>query len=300
MSFAFIEQQDKRWAKRIACESLSVSRSGFYAWSSRRSSGEASPRQKRHQELIEQVRLSFLRSRQRYGAPRIAADLVRRGTRVCVNTVAKILHECGWSARPRRRFVPRTTDSNHGYGIAPDRLRRRFVIERINRVWTGDISYIRTEEGWLYLATLMDLFSRRIVGWAMHHKMSGALTCAALQMAIDARRPASGLICHSDRGSQYACRAYQQLLLKHGLLASMSRRGDCYDNAPSESFFATIKGELETDTYKTRAAAKSAIFEFIEVFYNRKRLHSALGHQSPEEFEAAQRNSPKPAPAQSG
>jgi len=123
MSFAFIEQQDKRWAKRIACESLSVSRSGFYAWSSRRSSGEASPRQKRHQELIEQVRLSFLRSRQRYGAPRIAADLVRRGTRVCVNTVAKILHECGWSARPRRRFVPRTTDSNHGYGIAPDRLR---------------------------------------------------------------------------------------------------------------------------------------------------------------------------------
>ena len=303
MRFAFIDRHGKgnRWPRSAACAVLSVSRSGYYAWSSRQSSDRDSPRQMRHQQLIEQVRLSFLRWRQRYGAPRIAADLNSRGTKVCVNTVAKILRECGLSAKPRRRrFVPRTTDSNHGYGIAPDRLRRCFTIDRINRVWAGDISYIRTAEGWLYLATLMDLFSWRIVGWAMYRQINSELTCAALRMAIDARRPAPGLICHSDRGRQYACRAYQQLLLEHGLLSSMSRRGDCYDNAPSESFFATLKGELEIDNYKTRAQAKTAIFEFIEVFYNRKRLHSALGHVSPEQFEAAQRHSPKPAPAQSG
>ncbi len=309
MSFAFIERQDQ-WPKGTACRALSVSRSGYYAWSGRHGGGggagasSPSPRDARHRQLTEQVRLSFLRARQRYGAPRIAADLGSRGTRVCVNTVAKILRECGLSAKPRRRrFVPRTTDSNHGYGIAPDRLRRCFRIDRVDRVWAGDISYIRTEEGWLCLATLMDLFSRRIVGWATHHKVGAELTCAALRMAIDARlggRPAPGLICHSDRGKQYACRAYQQLLLNHGLLSSMSRRGDCYGNAPSESFFATLKGELEADLYRTRAQAKTAIFEFIEVFYNRKRLHSALGHQSPEQFEAARRHSPKPAPTNRG
>lgn len=244
-------------------------------------------------------------------APRIAADLLSRGTKVCVNTVAKILRECGLSAKPRRRrFVPRTTDSDHRHGNAPNRLQRCFTVDRINRVWAGDISYIRTEEGWLYLATLMDLFSRRIVGWATHHQITSELTCCALQMAIDQRLhgraapppppPAPGLICHSDRGRQYACRAYQQLLLNHGLLCSMSRRGDCYDNAPSESFFATLKGELEADSYPTRAQAKTAIFEFIEVFYNRNRLHSALGQMSPEQFEAAQPHSPKPAPAQRG
>jgi transposase InsO family protein len=300
MSFAFIDRQDQ-WAKAAACGALSVSRSGYYAWSVRRGGDRPSPRQKRHQQLVEQVRLSFLRSRQRYGAPRITADLISRGTKVCVNTVAKILRECGLSAKPRRRFVPRTTDSDHGYGIAPNRLARCFKVDRIDRVWAGDISYIRTEEGWLYLATLMDLFSRRIVGWATHHRIGSELTCRALQMAIDQRRPAPGLICHSDRGRQYACRAYQQLLLKHHLLSSMSRRGDCYDNAPSESFFATLKGELEIDADQmTRARAESAIFEYIEVFYNRKRLHSALGQMSPEEFEAAQRHSPKPAPAQRG
>jgi transposase InsO family protein len=146
MRFAFIDQENS-WTKDTACKTLSVSRSGFYAWSNRRQNGEASPRQQRHQQLVEQVRLSFLRSRQRYGAPRIAADLLRRGTGVCINTVAKILREIGLSAKPRRRFVPRTTDSHHGFGVAPNRLKRCFTIDRINRVWTGDISHIRTEEG---------------------------------------------------------------------------------------------------------------------------------------------------------
>jgi putative transposase len=302
MRFAFIDQQGNghRWARSTACAALCVSRSGYYAWSSRRTSPDPSPRRQHHQQLSEQVRLTFLRWRGRYGAPRIAADLNRHGTPVCINTVAKIMRECGLSARPRRRFVPRTTDSNHGHRVAPDRLQRRFSVDRIDAVWAGDISYIRTDQGWLYLATLMDLFSRKIVGWSMHQQISSNLTCAALKMAIAARRPTPGLICHSDRGSQYACRRYRQLLLHHGLLASMSRRGNCYDNAPCESFFATLKGELEIDNFKTRQQAQAAIFEFIEVFYNRKRLHSALGHQSPEQFEANQRNSPKTAPAQRG
>jgi len=170
MRFAFIEEQctDKGGSKSTACDVLSVSRSGYYAWSERhQSSAKPSPRVKRHQELIEQVRLSFLRSRQRYGAPKITADLNHRGTKVCINTVAKIMRENDFYARPRRRFVPRTTDSNHRYRIAPNRLKQQFKFSHINLAWAGDISYIRTDEGWLFLATLMDLCSRYIVGWAM-------------------------------------------------------------------------------------------------------------------------------------
>jgi len=303
MRFAFIDQHQQRdgWPRSTACDVLAVSRSGYYAWSSRqKTSAGPSPRNQRHQQLTEQVRLSHLRSRCRYGAPRITADLNRRGTSVCLNTVAKIMRECGLVARPRRRFVPRTTDSNHSHGVAPNRLQRRFKIDRINAVWLGDISCVATEEGWLYLATLMDLFSRRIVGWSMDQKINSELTCAALSMAIAARRPRPGLLCHSDRGSQYACRAYQQLLQRHGLLCSMSRRGDCYDNAPQESFFATLKGELQIEEFTTRQEAQAAIFQYIEVFYNRQRLHSALGYRSPESFEAEHSAVPKPAPAHRG
>jgi putative transposase len=303
MRFVFIAEQ-KRLEESMtttACRELQVSRSGYYAWQRRHAtSAEPSARHKRHQELIEQVRLSFLRSRQRYGAPKITEDLKRRGIAVCLNTVAKIMRECDLAARRRRRFVPRTTDSSHNCRCAPNRVERRFTIEQINKIWLGDITYIPSEQGWLFLATLMDLCSRYIVGWAMSDRINAELTCSALNMAIEARRPEPGLICHSDRGSQYACRAYQQLLKKHGLLCSMSRRGNCYDNAPQESFFATLKGELEIDQFKTRDEAKGTIFEFIEVFYNRKRIHSALGYQSPESFEAAQAAVPKHAPAQSG
>jgi len=296
MRFALIDEQKKQdqWPAATACRELAVSRSGYYAFTSRhKKSAGPSVRQQRHRQLIEQVRLSFLRSRQRYGAPRITADLRRRGIAVCLNTVAKIMRECGLAARPRRRALPRTTDSNHRCRVAPDRLQRQFVIDRINRVWLGDISYIRSEEGWLYLATVMDLCSRRIVGWAMNDRISSELTCAALRMAIELRRPEPGLICHSDRGSQYACAAYRQLLTRHGLVCSMSRRGNCWDNAPKESFFATLKGELNVDEFKTRKQAQTELFEYIEVFYNRKRLHSALGNQSPETFEATHHAVPK-------
>jgi putative transposase len=303
MRFGFIDEQKKQepWSTATACNVLGVSRSGYYAFSNRQDgSGKLPPRQARHQQLIEQVRLSYLRSHQRYGAPKITRDLKGRGTQVCLNTVAKIMRETGLAARPRRRFVPRTTDSNHNHGVAPNRLKQRFTIKQINRVWAGDISYIPSEEGWLYLATLMDLCSRKIVGWAMGDKNNAELTCSALSMAIQRRRPGPGLICHSDRGSQYACNAYQRLLKTHRLVCSMSRRGNCYDNAPAESFFATLKGELETQDFKTRQQAEAAIFRFIELFYNRKRMHSALGYQSPEQFEAAQPPVPKPAPAQRG
>lgn len=250
MRFAFIAEQSKleETTATTACRELEVSRSGYYAFAARqKKSAEPSARQKRRQELIEQVRLSFLRSRQRYGAPRITADLKSRGVTVCLNTVAKILHEMGLSARARRRFVPRTTDSQHNCRCAPNRLQRRFAIDQIDRVWLGDISYIPSEEGWLYLATVMDLCSRYLVGWAMSDRINSQLTCDALKMAIARRQPAPGLICHSDRGRQYACRDYRQLLTAHGLLCSMSRRGDCYDNAPQESFFAILKKEVDRE-----------------------------------------------------
>lgn len=302
MRFAFIDQHQKQsdWSRTTACQVLSVSRSGSYAFSTRQKRS-ASPRQLRHLQLSQQVQHSFVRSRGRYGAPRITEELNQTGTSVSRNTVAKILRECGLFARPRRRFVPRTTDSNHPYRIAPNRLKRRFKSDRLDAVWVGDITYIRTGEGWLYLATLMDLFSRKIVGWSMSESINGELTCSALSMAIGARAAGPGLICHSDRGSQYACRAYQQLLKENRILCSMSRRGDCYDNAPSESLFATIKGELlDADDFQTRRQAKAAIFQYIEVFYNRKRLHSALGYQSPDQFEATHRTVPKRAPTKSG
>ena len=303
MRFALIDEQTRlrQWPAATACRVLGVSRSGYYAFTRRRQTAmDPSARLTRHQKLLEQVRLSFLRSRQRYGAPRITADLHSRGIAVCLNTVAKIMQECGLAARPKRRWFPRTTDSNHSARCARNWLKQRFAAKRINRVWLGDISAIRSEEGWHYLATLMDLCSRRIVGWALSDRSDSELTCAALHMAIESRRPRPGLICHSDRGSHYACRAYRQLLRQYQLVCSMSRRGNCWDNAPQESFFATLKTELDIENFKTRQAAQSAIFQFIEVFYNRKRLHSALGYMSPESFEATLQAVPKRAPAQRG
>jgi putative transposase len=301
MTFAWIQKNRPLWPTSTQCRMLRVTRAGYYAWSRRQASGNPSPRLRRHRLLSEQVRLSYLRSRGTYGAPRIAAQLKQQGIAVCINTVAKILREYGLRVKRRKRFVPRTTNSAHGQPVAPNRLDRSFAAQRPNVIWVADISYIATDEGWLYLATLMDLFSRRIVGWQMADHLKSELTCDALHMAIKRRAPAQGLICHSDRGVQYASRDYRRLLDRHGLICSMSRRGDCYDNAPAESFFATLKGELgERAGYRTRQAARTAIFEFIEVFYNKKRLHSALGYKSPEQFEAAYRVFQNPAPTKSG
>jgi putative transposase len=264
---------------RILC----VSRSGFYVWQRRR----PSKRQERQMKLSEQIHESHRQSRGTYGSPRVTADLNALGVKVCRNTVAKYMRKTGLKSKIKRRFVPRTTDSDHPHPVACNHLDRDFAAAAPNAKWTCDITYIWTAEGWLYLAVVMDLFSRRIVGWSMLENLKSELVSQALLWAIRRRRPQDGLLHHSDRGVQYACRDYQQLLAEHGIRCSMSRVGNCYDNAVTESFFATLKSEhVHHEQYRTRQEAILSVFEWIEVFYNRQRRHSALGYLSPEAFEA--------------
>lgn len=238
-------------------------------------------------KLIEQIREAHEHSRLTYGSPRVTAELKDRGVSVCENTVAKFMREDGIKAKVKRRFVPRTTDANHADPIAPNRLDRDFTAEAPNRKWTCDITYVPTGQGWLYLAVVMDLFSRKIVGWSMREHMKSDLVREALEMALRTRRPPSGLLHHSDRGVQYACEEYRRLLSENEIERSMSRSGNCYDNAATESFFGTLKSELVNETrYATHDEARRSLFEWIEVFYNRQRRHSSLDYLSPEGFEA--------------
>jgi transposase InsO family protein len=266
------------------CHVIKVSRNGYYDWIKR----PPSDRRQRQTKLSRKIRQLFDEHKGLYGSPRLAADLKQRKVKVCRNTVARLMKQIGLRARTRRRFVPLTTDSRHHQPLALNLLDQRFAWKKPNRVWCADISAIASEEGWLYLAVVMDLFSRRIVGWAMAEDARSELAVEALQMAVRQRRPRKGLLHHSDRGVQYACHAYQQLLQRWGMICSMSRRGNCYDNAPMESFFGTLKRELvHQQHYLSREEARGSIFQYIEVFYNRKRRHSALGHLSPVAFEAA-------------
>jgi transposase InsO family protein len=279
----------KVWPLPVMCRALMVSRSGYYAWQAR----QPSARSHRRTQWQAAIREAFQQSRRTYGSPRITAAMKKNGMRCCENTVAKIMRETGLAAKRKRRFKV-TTDSSHDLPVAPNRLDRCFEQSRPDAAWVSDITFIATEEGWLYLATEMDLYSRRIVGWALSDRITAGLVSAALQMAIAGRRPPSGLLHHSDRGCQYASGSFRALLAKHGLICSMSRRGNAYDNAPMESFFSTLKRELiHQASYATRNQARTAVFEYIEVFYNRQRLHSALGYQSPVDFEA-QGKTPKP------
>ncbi len=267
----------------ILCDSLDVSRSGFYAWLLR----PPSPRRQRQAELVSQIRQAHADSRQTYGSPRICRQLQAQEVRCCRNTVAKLMRAHGIVARTRRRFRVQTTDSRHDHPVAPNHLNRQFAQAQPNRVWVSDITYVPTGEGWLYLAAVLDLCSRKIVGWSMAEHLEARLVIDALEMALVRRSPRPGLLVHSDRGVQYACDDFQALLARHGLRASMSRKGNCYDNAVQESFFGTLKTELvHHEEYPTRAEARMSIFEYIEMFYNRRRLHSSLGYQSPEAFEA--------------
>lgn len=272
----------KVWPLPVMCRALMVSRSGYYAWQAR----QPSARFHRRTALRTAIRQAHDDSRKTYGSPRVTAALKKGGVSCCVNTVAKIMRENGLAARVKRRFKA-TTDSSHNLPTAPNRLDRCFEQSRPNAAWASDITFIATQEGWLYLATEMDLYSRRIVGWALSDRITADLVSAALQMAIAGRRPPSGLLHHSDRGCQYASGSFRAMLSKHGLICSMSRGGNAYDNAPMESFFSTLKRELIHEAnYATRNQARTAVFEYIEVFYNRQRLHSALGYQSPADFEA--------------
>ena len=265
------------------CKLLEVSRSGYYAWLKR----EDGPRARENRQLLAEIHEIHAGSRRTYGAPRIRAELKRRGWRVGKNRVARLMAEAGLRSRVRRRFRVKTTDSNHKLPVAENLLEGRAPPTGLDQIWVADITYIPTDEGWLYLASILDLHSRRIVGWSMKDTLRVELTMDALLMALKARSPTAGLIHHSDRGSQYAAKDYQKLVDKHGLVPSMSRKGNCYDNATKESFFHSLKTELvHHEHYRTREEAKASVFEWIEVFYNRQRLHSALGYRSPAEFEA--------------
>ena len=270
----------------LMCQVLEVSRTGYYDWLGR----PASNRSQRHAALAVEIKAAFAEARGVHGSPRLKHDLAAREVSACRNTIAKIMRETGLAARAPKRFVPQTTDSGHANPIAPNLLDRQFAAGSGQAAWVTDITYIPTQEGWLYLAAVMDLRTRRIVGFSMADHLQVELVMDALEMALGRAAPKEGLVHHSDRGVQYACREYQDLLASRGIVCSMSRTGNCYDNAVMESFWATLKvEEVYRQEYPTHAAARAAIFEYIEVFYNRKRRHSALGYLSPEAF-AAQLN----------
>lgn len=277
-----MHQHRRVWPLRVMCRALEARPSGYYAWCSQQT-GSRSSRRTQLRAAIQEVHSS---SRRTYGSPRITAALKKTGVNCCENTVARIMHEHGLKAKTKRRYKA-TTNSDHHLPVAPNRLDRGFVRQAPNEVWVSDITFIATDEGWLYLATAMDLYSRRIVGWAMGERITSDLVISALQMAVVHRRPPQGLMHHSDRGCQYASAAFGQMLATHGMVCSMSRKGNAYDNAVMESFFGTLKRELVSfEKYATRDQARKAIFEWIEVFYNRQRLHSSLGYRSPAEFES--------------
>jgi transposase InsO family protein len=279
--YRFIDAEKATFAVALLCRVLGVSRSGYYAWRGR----AASARARADAVLAERIGAIHAASRGVYGAPRIHAALRAEGARVGRKRVARLMRAARLTGVHRRARRPRTTLPNPRRPAAPDRVGRDFRAPAPDRLWVGDLTYVPTGEGWLYLAVLLDAASRRVVGWAMDERMPTELPLAALRMALR-RRPAPGLIHHTDRGCQYAAAAYGALLRAHGLVASMSRAGDCYDNALAESFLATLKSELVgRQAWPTRRLARQAIFEWIEVFYNRRRLHSALGYRSPAAFE---------------
>lgn len=265
------------------CRVLRVSPSGYYAWLER----PVSPRARRREHLAKKVQQIFTNSRQTYGSPRVHRQLLQEGQRPSVNTVAKIMREQGLKAKGFKRYKPRTTDSKHGLAVVEDRLQRRFTASAANRVWVADITYIPTRQGWLYLAVVLDVYSRMVVGWSMADHLRAELVCEALRMAVARRGPGPGLIHHSDRGVQYASGQFQDLLGACAMMASMSGRGDCYDNAMMESFRGSLKVELvHGEDWLDHEQARQQVFESIEVFYNRVRLHSSLGYLSPLAFES--------------
>ncbi len=283
MIFAFIQEHQDVWPIRVMCDTLEVSAAGFYAWRSR----PTSEQQQRRDALLVEIAAIHVEFKERYGSPRIHRELKGKGIPCCVNTVARLMQDHDIRAKTKRKFK-HTTDSNHSLPVAENLLDRQFEPQGPNERWVADITYIPTREGWLYLATVEDLYSRMIVGWSMDGTMTSRIVVDALEMAVQRRLPEEGLLAHSDRGSQYASDHYQRQLARYGIECSMSGVGQCWDNAPMESFYATIKKELiHHEDYQTRAEARASIFEYIEMFYNPKRRHSSLGYVSPAEYEQA-------------
>jgi putative transposase len=283
MRYRFIQQHQAQFPIAAMCRVMQVSPSGYYAWRSRPESN----RSVRNRALLVRIKAAHRRSRKTYGWRRIHAQLRKDGVCCSRNRVAHLMRQNGIAGRRRCGFRT-TTDSKHALPLAENLLKRDFTASAPNQVWVSDITYLPCQEGWGYLATIMDVHNREIVGWAMQASLERTLTLHALEMALGQRQPAPGLIHHSDRGSQYACGDYQAMLTQHGIKCSMSRKGDPWDNAPQESFFGTLKTELVQDwSMPSRAQARQEVFTYIEVFYNRQRLHSALGYQTPVGFLAA-------------
>jgi putative transposase len=281
MKFAFIHEEKARFPVAALCRLLQVSRQGYYAFVTR----PPSPRSSSEAALQEQVRQTFEASRQRYGSPRVLRALHREGIRVGKRRVERAMRGMGLSARPGGRYRL-TTMANPAHAVAPNTLAREFTATRPNQRWVTDISYVWTDEGWCYLAVVLDLFSRSVVGWALDVDLSTTLALKALDMALLRRGPVSGLLHHSDRGCQYTSADYRRALSRHGISVSMSRKGNCWDNAVAESFFSTIKAELiRGRRWHGRLELRSAVFEYIEIFYNRQRLHSSLSYKTPLETE---------------
>lgn len=285
MRYAFIKDHQQQWPVAVQCQVLDVSRSGFYAWKKRPPSAQAV----RRQALTERIREVHSRKHHdTFGAPRVQKLLAAEGQGVNRKTVAQCMQAAGIQAKTVKPFRVMTTDSNHSHPVAENVVDRNFSSSKKNETWVADITYIPTGEGWLYLAAVIDLFTRKVVGWSMSDSMESRLVVDALTMAIQREVPSQGLIAHSDRGVQYASAHHQDLLKRHGITCSMSRKGNCWDNAPMESFFATLKKELvHHERYATHAEARLSLFEYIECFYNRLRLHSTLGYIAPVQFEAA-------------
>ena len=263
------------------CRVLGVSRSGYYAWMSR----PVSPRQASNERLLAEIRRIHGQAREVYGAIKTWKALRGDGILCGKNRVARLRRLSGIEAKRRRRFKV-TTQSRSGQWVAPNLVERRFTTPALNRLWVGDVTFVATRQGWLYVAILLDVYSRRIVGWAMGDRINKELVLQALKMALRHRQPPVGLIHHTDRGAIYAADEYRTLLTCHGIKASMGRKGDCYDNAVAESFFSTVKNELTwEEDFQSRSEARTRIFEFIEVFYNRQRIHQSLGYRTPHTVE---------------
>jgi putative transposase len=280
--FAFVAAERANHAVVRLCQVVGAGVSGFYAWL--RAIPTIQNRAEAEAELRGHIGRIFTARGRVHGAPRVHAELRREGRRHARRRVARLMRAMGLAARRGRRPTPRTTDSRHDLPVAPNRLARDFAAARPGRVWLADISYLPTDEGWLHLAAIEDMATREIVGWAMADHLRAGLCVDALVIALQRYRPPEGLIHHSDRGARYASGRYRQVLERHGIKQSMSRKGNCLDNAPMESFFASLKKEhVHPARFRSRAEAKAAVFEYIEVFYNRQRLHSALGYRTPAE-----------------
>lgn len=288
--FRFIDAEKANYPVSLLCRVLAVSRAGYYTWAGRRVSARAQA----DQHLREHIREIHTRSRATYGAPRVHAALAADGVRVGRKRVARLMRSAALVGCRRGRRTVRTTVTDPAANPAANLVARDFTATEPDRLWVGDITYVATAEGWLYVAVLLDVFSRRVIGWAMADHLRTELALDALAMALTTRRPAGGgLVHHTDRGCQYTADRYQTVLTAHGVRCSMSRSGNCLDNAMAESFFATLKSELiDRQVWPSRRAARRAIFEWLEVFYNRQRRHSALGYHSPAAFEECQAHEP--------